>query len=127
MRHNLCTASYSSDESAGASYTKALADCAKPLRGIVIKNSASTFGKKVRGSVLRDCIIKLNPDSAAGKGKYFLGVPLLRNKDALLNFWISRNNTAPCGSNVDLLSAAELDMADAGILAECRTGKRNFI
>lgn len=99
----------------------------RALRGIVIKNSASTFGKKVRGSVLRDCIIKLNPDFAAGKGKYFLGAPLLRNKDALLNFWISRNNTAPCGSNVDLLSAAELDMADAGILAECRTGKRNFI
>lgn len=99
----------------------------RALRGVVINNSASTFGKKVRGSVLRDCIIKLNPDSAAGKGKYFLGVPLLRNKDALLNFWISRNNTAPRGSNVDLLSAAELDMEDAGILAECRTGKRNFI
>ena len=68
----------------------------------------------MRGTALRDCIIKLNPDFAEGKGKYFLGAPLLRNKDALLNFWISRNNTAPCGSNVDLLSAAELDMADTG-------------
>ncbi len=79
-------------------------------------NNASTFGKKVRGTALRDCIIKLNPDFAEGKGKYFLGAPLLRNKDALLNFWISRNNTAPCGSNVDSLSAAEFDMADAGFL-----------
>ena len=93
MRHNLCTASYLSDESAGASYTKALADCAKPLRGVVIKNSASTFGKKVWGTALRDCIIKLNPDSAAGKGKYFLGVPLLRNKDKLLDFQTSKTTT----------------------------------
>lgn len=71
MRHNLCTASYSSDESAGASYTKALADCAKPLRGVVIKNSASTFGKKVWGSVLRDCIIKLTPTLRREKANIF--------------------------------------------------------
>lgn len=93
MRHNLCTASYSSDESAGASYTKALADRVELPRGVVIKNSASTFGKKVWGTALRDCIIKLNPDFAAGKGKYFLGAPLLRNKDALLNFQTNKATT----------------------------------